>query len=80
MPDLQSFLVRGTIRAVVLTPIVMLLAAFGSDAKAVARATQDGVELADVGAVLDAIPSWPLVLMVAVGVAYVSPYLDSPRH
>jgi hypothetical protein len=75
MPDLQSFLLWGTLRAVVLTPLVLVFEAFANDAKALAKATQDGIELADVGPVLEAVPTWPAVLVVAAGVAYVLPYL-----
>lgn len=75
MNKYQSFFFWGTIRAIVVTPFVLALAAFGNDPKAVAVAIQGGVGVGDVISVVQTIPAWPLVVVIAVVVGYIGPYL-----
>jgi len=73
-------LIKGALRVVVLTPLIVVLTAVSMDMRGLAELTTDGVTLGDVTEFLGVIPYFPLVVVGAAVLAFFLPYVPNDRR
>jgi len=75
------FVVKGALRVVVLTPLLVVLTAVSMDMREIAEIATDGITLGDVADVVGVIPYFPLVVVGAAVLAFLLPYVpNDARH